>query len=72
MPIPAIWSMKKQRAAALGELTPISKPDLDNVVKAIKDGCNKVAWKDDSQVIDLVAKKRYGMPRVEVAIRRIG
>ncbi len=72
MPIPASWSMKKQRAAALGELTPISKPDLDNVVKAIKDGCNKVAWKDDSQVIDLVAKKRYGMPRVEVAIRRIG
>jgi Holliday junction resolvase RusA-like endonuclease len=71
MPIPASWSMKKQRAAALGEITPISRPDLDNIVKAIKDGCNTVAWKDDSQVIDLIAKKRYGAPRVEIEIVRI-
>lgn len=72
MSIPASWSMKKQRAAALGEIMPTSKPDLDNVIKAIKDGCNKVAWKDDSQVVDLISKKRYGVPRVEVEIRRLG
>lgn len=72
MPIPASWSMKKQRAAALGEIMPISKPDTSNIVKAIEDGQNGITWKDDSQVTDLIAKKRYGVPRVEVEIRRLG
>lgn len=72
MPIPASWSLKKQRAAALGEIMPTSKPDLDNVIKAIKDGCNKITWKDDSQVVDLISRKRYGVPRVEVEIRSLG
>lgn len=67
--IPASWSGKKQRLAQAGELIPTTKPDLDNIVKAVKDACNKVVWRDDSQVVDLVAKKRYGTaPRVEVEI----
>jgi len=36
------------------------KPDLDNLVKAIKDGLNKVAWVDDSQVIRMEVEKHYG------------
>lgn len=71
MAIPASWSMKKQRAAALGELTPTKRPDLDNIVKAIKDGANGVTWKDDSQVVDVRASKRYGTPRVEVEVRAV-
>ena len=68
MPIPKSWSLKKQRAAALEEIFPTSRPDLDNIVKAIKDGANGVAWKDDSQVVDVIASKRYGLPRAEVEI----
>ena len=65
--IPASWS-NKRRAAARG--TPVTKrPDLDNVVKAIKDGCNGVAWVDDSQCTFLHASKVYGeTPRVDVRI----
>ena len=71
--IPASLSGKKQRAAELGEIMPTTKPDLDNVVKAIKDACNKIIWRDDSQVVDLIAKKRYGrIPRVEIEVRRAG
>ena len=69
MGIPTSWSMKKQRAAALGEITPTKRPDLDNIIKAIKDGANGVTWKDDSQVVDVRASKRYGQPRVEVEVR---
>lgn len=69
MGIPKSWSQKKQRAAALGEIVPTKRPDLDNIVKAIKDGANGVTWRDDSQVIDVRASKRYGMPRVEVEVR---
>ncbi len=66
--IPKSWSLKKQRAAAVGEVAHTKRPDLDNIVKAIKDGANGVAWKDDSQVIDVRASKQYGTPRVEVEI----
>ena len=67
--IPASWSQKKQKAAAIGEITPTKRPDLDNIVKAIKDGANGMAWRDDSQVIDVLASKRYGtVPRVEIEI----
>jgi len=27
-----------------------SKPDLDNIIKNIKDALNRIAWRDDSQV----------------------
>ncbi len=72
MSIPASWSQKKQRAAALGEITPTKRPDLDNIVKAIKDGANGVTWRDDSQVVDVRASKRYGTPRIEVEVKAIG
>ena len=66
--IPKSWSLKKQRQAALGELPHTSRPDLDNVIKAIKDGANGVAWKDDAQVTEVRAVKAYGTPCVLVDI----
>lgn len=67
IPIPSSWSGRKQRDAAAGVVGATKKPDVDNFVKALADGCNGVAWVDDAQVVELVARKRYGaMPRVEV------
>lgn len=68
--IPASWSGKKQRLALAGEVMPTTKPDADNVVKAIFDGLNGVLWRDDVQVVDLRVRKRYALTpcvRVEVA-----
>jgi Holliday junction resolvase RusA-like endonuclease len=45
--VPASWSGKKQRMALAGEVLPTSKPDVDNVVKAVFDGMNGVLWRDD-------------------------
>ncbi len=62
-------SKKKSEAAEMGELLPVSKPDVDNYLKGIKDALNGVIWKDDSQVTDVIARKRYSArPRVEVTI----
>lgn len=36
-----------------------SKPDVDNLVKSIKDALNGVAYNDDSQVISVFARKQY-------------
>lgn len=67
--VPASWSQKKQRAALAGEVLPTSKPDVDNVVKAVFDGLNGVLWRDDVLVVDTRIRKRYSATpcvRVEV------
>lgn len=70
VPIPASWSKKKQAQAMAGVLLPTTKPDIDNVEKAIFDGLNGVVWKDDVQVVEVTKRKRYGeTPGVLVAIR---
>jgi Holliday junction resolvase RusA-like endonuclease len=57
--VPASWSQKKQREALGGYIFPTTKPDIDNVVKAVFDGCNGVLWKDDVQVVQASVVKRY-------------
>lgn len=44
-----------------GALPPTKRPDLDNVVKAIIDGCCRVVFKDDAQITRIVARKVYGV-----------
>jgi len=39
-------------------------PDLDKCVRAIFDALSGVCYRDDSQVVDLVATKRYAAPAV--------
>lgn len=38
----------------------VSKPDADNLVKAVLDACTGIGiWRDDTQVVSLTAQKRY-------------
>jgi Holliday junction resolvase RusA-like endonuclease len=71
-PIPKSWSKKKRQLAVDGEIYPQVKPDLDNVMKAILDALNGVVYADDSQVINMVATKRYSTdPRIEVYVHEV-
>jgi Holliday junction resolvase RusA-like endonuclease len=49
----------------------ISRPDLDNIVKAILDGLNDTVFTDDAVVCQLVASKEYGEERVEVQVENV-
>lgn len=70
LPIPQSWSRKKQIMAVSGMLRPVSRPDIDNFVKAIADGGNGILWRDDSQITDLRAVKVYSdIPGVSVSVR---
>ena len=51
---------KKKRAAHMHR-PHTQKPDLDNCIKAIKDGLNRIAWADDSQVSEVIARKVWGL-----------
>ena len=39
--------------------SPIGRPDLDNLAKAVLDAGNGVVWRDDSLVTTLVIRKRW-------------
>ncbi|GAB1809805.1 RusA family crossover junction endodeoxyribonuclease [Priestia megaterium] len=71
-PILKSFSKKKKLEAEQGILRPVSKPDVDNYVKGIKDALNKVIWNDDSQIVDLHVSKFYSeTPRIEVAVQML-
>lgn len=57
IPIPQSYSKKKKAEL---EWTPHNKkPDLDNLVKAVLDALNGVAFEDDSLISDINASKTY-------------
>ena len=60
MGVPASWSKKKTAEALAGAILPVTKPDIDNVVKAVFDALNGVLWVDDVQCCSLCVAKRYG------------
>lgn len=70
--VPASWSRKRRALALAGEILPTGKPDLDNTEKAVLDGMNKIVFRDDSVVCDVLKRKRYAeTPRVEVSVREL-
>ncbi len=56
---PKSYSKKKQAQMLQGEVLPIKKPDIDNIVKVVADALNGVAYKDDTQIVHVIAKKAY-------------
>lgn len=48
---------------------PITRPDTDNYLKALKDAATGVLWVDDSHVVHEDARKLYGEPsRIELQL----
>lgn len=57
--VPKSWPKWKQLAALRGEVRHASKPDLDNLVKQVKDGLSGSLYLDDAQVCKIQAQKCY-------------
>ena len=71
--VPLSWSKKKRTEAIQGVIRPISRPDTDNLIKAILDSCNGLLWTDDCIITDISARKRYTgkLARVEIKITEV-
>ena len=71
LPVPASWP-RKAKEAALNGLTPhISRPDVDNLAKAVLDACNGSLWVDDCQITRLTCQKEFGeTPGVTIEVLR--
>ena len=62
---PKSWSKKRQSAASWK----ITKPDADNLAKAVCDSLNGVVFVDDCQVADVRVTKTYaGVARLVVIV----
>jgi Holliday junction resolvase RusA-like endonuclease len=84
MRIPDSWPERRKAQARDGSLRPTSKPDLDNMLKALdafnpyRDPRTKIkvpiVWRDDSQVVDSRVVKIYAQrqPGLIIEIRRAG
>lgn len=71
LPIPTSWSKKKRQAAVIGEISPCTRPDVDNYIKAALDACNGIVFADDSQVVRVEAEKAYSLqPKLVVTVMR--
>ena len=55
-----------------GEIRPVKKPDADNIIKVVADSLNKVAYRDDADIVRVALEKFYSwQPRIEVEIKTL-
>lgn len=67
--VPKAYSKKRTEDCLNGLERPCKKPDLDNVAKCFLDAMNLIAYKDDSQVVELHVTKVYSQTAaVEVLV----
>ena len=71
--IPKSYTKKRVQAIKEGLEYPQKKPDADNIAKIILDSLNKIAYEDDSQIIELTVLKRYteDVERVELELEEV-
>lgn len=70
--VPKSTSKKKAKEMIEKKIRPAKKPDADNIIKAIADALNDVAYYDDKQIVDCSISKYYSdNPRIEVFISNL-
>lgn len=70
--IPKSISKKKREEMIALKIRPLKKPDSSNVLKAVEDALNGIAYYDDTQIVDTQVRRFYGeKPRVVVTIKEI-
>lgn len=57
--IPKNTSKKQKEEMLNNNISPVKKPDIDNIAKIILDALNKLAFNDDNQIIKLSVEKIY-------------
>lgn len=72
-PVRVILTFALEQPVTTKLRVPAKRPDIDNLVKGVLDALNGVAWLDDKQVVELVAKKCWadGDPMTLITVESI-
>jgi len=67
-----VFILLRPKSIPKKRLFPTVKPDVDNLVKAIKDAMSGVVYRDDAQIVVLYGAKEYGeQPGVDIEVREL-
>jgi len=67
--IPKSESQKRAGKMEATLIRPTTRPDASNVLKAVEDALNGLAFRDDSQLVEVLVQKYYShTPRVEISL----
>ena len=71
-PVPVSWPAWKRDSALQGRICHTTKPDADNIIKAAVDALNGIVFRDDSQIVGMIARKGYSeRPAVTIRVRAL-
>ena len=72
--IPKSYTKGKRLACKHNITLPCKKPDSDNIAKIVLDSLNKIAFDDDSQIVELTVIKRWTeeQERIEFELEEVG
>lgn len=73
--ISATFYMPRPKSIRDKSVPHLKKPDTDKLLRSTVDALSKVVWRDDSQVVEMRAKKFYARPgespRAEVTVTQL-
>ena len=70
--IPASESNKRKELMRANTIRPTKTPDCDNVLKAIADSLQGIAYRDDKNIVECIIRKYYSdVARINVEISDI-
>ena len=71
--IPKSYTKGKRLACKHNVNRPAKKPDIDNVLKAVMDALNGVAYEDDKQVVEVICRKWYSQSTgfLKISVREV-
>jgi len=68
---PKSWSRKKKEEVITNHSFHAVKPDVDNLLKAVKDALNGIVYEDDKLVCQAIVSKQYSqIPSVHILVEK--
>ena len=61
-----VFVRTKPKSTPKKVIYPTTKGDLDNYIKTVLDSMNTVVFRDDAQIVHLLAIKKYGNPPMTI------
>lgn len=69
LPIPSKTSKVTRQQMINGTRLPVTRPDIDNLAYVVTNALKSIVYDDDSQIVDLTLRKRYGeVPRTIIKV----
>lgn len=69
--VQAVFYLPKPKSAPKRRMWPDTRPDADNLMKAVLDALHGIMYSNDSRICRMLVEKRFGDPRIEISLREL-